>query len=305
MGVLAAALAGACTELPPVAPPAEDPLLSHLDASRTEVLRQLDAARAAHDAARALCVNDKLGQLDAVIQSAQRRRGSLDAAGQRGDADQARRDTAALGLLRGRSDLLAAEAGNCVGQQQTAGQGAGTAPSCTEPRVQDCTFYQRCLEARTPCGAKGYALGFGARYCGAFQRVSSHGLTERGSAWVDSVMLCLEKGLVPYVTPASAPVSCDEITRAAFEQHPGCYTQPESSICFLPPPDVLAVFETIGADELFTERTRAQMQAVVATCVVQVGDRAGDAVLDPLDATLELADQVQLWQGLVLKYAAP
>jgi hypothetical protein len=144
---------------------------------------------------------------------------------------------------------------------------AKTALSCVAPRHHDCTFYGACIEANVSCGPTGYALGFGEKYC---ERFKSATFSESGAAWADAVMFCLELAIVPYGLPDSKSASCDEITRVAFDSHPACYTAKPDSICFLPPPDVLAVFDTIGADEVFAARTREQIQAVIATCTVQV-----------------------------------
>jgi len=191
---------------------------------------------------------------------------------------------------------------------------AAAASPCEVPRRSDCTFYASCLEQSVPCGPGGYALGFGDRYCKKFQAAR---LSPEGTAWTSSVMLCLEQALVPYEGPARKSASCEEIAAAAFGSHPGCYTRPEASICFLPPDDVVAVFDTIGADELFTARTRAQIQAVIETCVLQVADLPDpvgssrgippdDPPISPKDgAAADPPTQKELWAQLREKYRNP
>ena len=34
----------------------------------------------------------------------------------------------------------------------------------------DCRFYSECVESRIPCGAEGYALGYGLKYCNRFDQ---------------------------------------------------------------------------------------------------------------------------------------
>jgi hypothetical protein len=171
--------------------------------------------------------------------------------------------------------------------------------TCDAPQPRDCSFYTQCLEPHVPCGPSGYALGFGDKYCNAFKQAD---LSPRGEAWVDSTMLCLEKQLVPYATSPGPAATCDQITEAAFASHAGCYTALPASICFLPPPDVLAVLRTIGADEIFTARTRTQVQSVAGTCAIQVGEKLTHAAFDPRVATAELAQQIALWQELAIRY---
>jgi hypothetical protein len=175
---------------------------------------------------------------------------------------------------------------------------------CAVPRHHDCSFYATCIESNVSCGPTGYALGFGEKYC---QRFADAPLSPTGVAWADSVMICLERSLLPYDKPDRKSASCDEISEAAFGAHPACYTALPASICFLPPADVLAVFDTIGADEVFAARTRAQIQAVIATCTVQVADRAvalaagtNSLVLEPERGGLGAAGD--LWKQLAAKY---
>jgi hypothetical protein len=151
---------------------------------------------------------------------------------------------------------------------------------CEAPRERDCTFYPACIEANVPCGPTGYAIGFGEKYCERFKAAT---FSPKGAAWADSVMVCLERSLAPYGRPDKKVASCDEITQAAFDSHPACYTKSPASICFLPPPDVLSVFDTIGADEIFAARTRAQIHAVIATCTVQVAESRTDPFIDAPD----------------------
>lgn len=151
-----------------------------------------------------------------------------------------------------------------------------THASCATPRPRDCSYYADCVERTIPCGPDGYALGFGRAYCESFQ---SAPLGPGGKAWMEGVMLCLQDALVPevlakddFTTSPAAPSVCSDLFETAFGSHPACYTRPESSICFLPPSDILVVLDVIGAREFFQARTQAQISATLRTCVSQIAD---------------------------------
>ena len=153
-----------------------------------------------------------------------------------------------------------------------------TLAACAVPLAQNCAFYAQCLDRAGACGETGYALGFGEKYCNGFRRTE---FSEKGTAWVDSVMVCLQRALVPtvqnatngFVNASLAPAAgsrCEATLDLAFASHPACYTHPEASICFLPPADLAKVFAVIGAREAFTSRTRAQIATTIGTCVGQL-----------------------------------
>jgi hypothetical protein len=191
--------------------------------------------------------------------------------------------------------------------------------SCATPRPQNCSFYSACVDPVTPCGEDGYALGYGEKYCTAFENV--RGLTSKGTAWRDSVMHCLQEQLVSYAHAGSS-ATCGEIIDAAFASHPHCYTLPEASICFLPPSDVAQVIGTIGGGELLTARSRKQIQSTIGTCILQIGrwifpfgkaavapeanaaSARGQAA--PIGMTPDEARaQYDLWRGLAREYDVP
>ncbi len=146
-----------------------------------------------------------------------------------------------------------------------------TPASCTNVRPKSCHFYSACLEAQEPCGADGYAVGYGERFCYAFKNAS---FSAKGQAWRDNVMQCLQNALVPELAVSRAPtLACAELTDVAFGSHPACYTETGHSICYLPPSDLAAVFGTIGLGEALKARTLDQMRRVVGTCIGQIGRR--------------------------------
>jgi hypothetical protein len=188
------------------------------------------------------------------------------------------------------------------------------ANSCESPRPNNCSFYSACVDRETPCGESGYALGYGEKYCTAFKNLD--GLTAKGNAWISSVMHCLQEELVQYSQPTSTG-ACSEILDAAFASHPVCYTQPDNSICFLPPSDVMKVLGTIGGSELFTARSQKQILATIGTCIGQIGHWLlpfgtsarvhADPIVAPSAAPMsqsELVEQDRFWRSLEEKYKA-
>jgi hypothetical protein len=81
------------------------------------VSRQLESARSQRDVVKTLCLNDKLNQVDVAIRSARERRGDLEAAANRKDADLSNHEFTILTVLRQRTEQLSAEANQCIGQE--------------------------------------------------------------------------------------------------------------------------------------------------------------------------------------------
>ncbi len=152
-----------------------------------------------------------------------------------------------------------------------------TVASCAVPLDTDCTYYSACLERAIPCGAEGYALGFGEKFCTAFRGAE---LSPAGTKWMKTVMGCLQRVLAPevvakgkFTTEAAPRAVCQDLFDRAFASHPGCYTSEESSICFLPPGDLATVLQTIGAQEILKPRTGVQVVSTVGICVKQLTGR--------------------------------
>ncbi|KAF2796013.1 hypothetical protein K505DRAFT_348244 [Melanomma pulvis-pyrius CBS 109.77] len=124
---------------------------------------------------------------------------------------------------------------------------ASTKPSCSEPAENTCTFYPNCLEKRVKCGASGYPIGYGLKYCKKFTDARPK-FTKKGKAWITKTMLCLQRNLVPYATGAKS-LTCPKLKEFAFGTHPGCYVS--SGVCALPPQDWEVVISTVSLKELF------------------------------------------------------
>lgn len=112
-----------------------DAALSRLEGGRMSVAKQLAAARKERDVVKTLCLNDKLNQLDVALRSATERRGALELAAKRGDADLANHEFTILGVLRQRGDQLIVEANQCIGEE--AGFAGDSAVSMTVDGVPD------------------------------------------------------------------------------------------------------------------------------------------------------------------------
>jgi hypothetical protein len=94
-----------------------DAILARIDSAAVAVRRQLEAARAARDVVRVLCLNDKLSQIDVANRSARDRQSALQAAVQRNDAELSQHEFTILTVLRQRVEQLTAEANQCLGEE--------------------------------------------------------------------------------------------------------------------------------------------------------------------------------------------
>lgn len=91
--------------------------LGRMESAATGVRKQLEDARRQRDVVRTLCLNDKLSQIDVAIRSGRDRRGQLQAAVNRNDAELANHEFTILTVLRQRSEQLVAEANQCIGEE--------------------------------------------------------------------------------------------------------------------------------------------------------------------------------------------
>jgi len=148
---------------------------------------------------------------------------------------------------------------------------------CKSPPLASdaCGFYSKCLEAATPCGIAGYALGYGDKYCHRFDNSTRHCVSNKGNAWITSTLACLQKSLVTMLFQTN--ISCVELKRAAFDSHPGCYTGGTGvpSICELPVSDWRCVVETIDSKDALSLLGLQQEARVARTCVQQWSHHSG------------------------------
>jgi len=129
---------------------------------------------------------------------------------------------------------------------------------CSNPVRGQCSFYEDCLETRYHCGADGYPLDYGKKYCNKFNAAKG-GFTKEGQTWMLDTMECLQLALVPEANgPQQAMVEkqvgspCDVLRRKAFGTHSQCYI--ESGLCALGLKDWIRIVEIIDLKTLFGSR---------------------------------------------------
>lgn len=116
----------------------------------------------------------------------------------------------------------------CIDYQKAAGCGG-------------CQFYScRDAQAATSCGARGYYLGFGGRYCEKFLQVTRPRIGPAGQRFLDTVRDCL----INFVdTQIPAATTCSDVKQRAFNSHVACYR--DSGFCSLPVSDQLLILNTV------------------------------------------------------------
>ncbi|MCC6558204.1 MAG: hypothetical protein IT372_35100 [Polyangiaceae bacterium] len=100
--------------------PSEIPAIARQGVERMEAVgagirEELRVTRAQRDVVKALCLSDKLTQIDVAIRAARERRQAAELALARSDTDQAAHELTILVALRQRADALRAEANQCLG----------------------------------------------------------------------------------------------------------------------------------------------------------------------------------------------
>lgn len=147
-------------------------------------------------------------------------------------------------------------------------------PACQDP-PQTCAFYASCAEAAVPCGASGYALGYGLANCAKFMQRLSH-FTPAGQRWIFAVMTCLQRFLIAGPLTGQCRLTCDALRTAAFGSHPTCYV--DSGVCDLLARDWVQLVLTIGKD-LATLDTLKQAVTTGGQCLgrwkAEIGDELG------------------------------
>jgi hypothetical protein len=88
-----------------------------MDRSATAVRRQLTLAREQRDVVKALCLNDKLNQIDLATRTATDRMAGLESAVSQNDAERSKHQFTVLQVLRERVTTLVSEANQCIGEE--------------------------------------------------------------------------------------------------------------------------------------------------------------------------------------------
>lgn len=123
----------------------------------------------------------------------------------------------------------------------------------------DCNFYTKCVEGQNECGEDGYALGYGHKYCVAFNNLE---LSQQGEQWITGTMVCLQGALVDYVYEDAA---CPAIKKSAFESHVGCYV--DHGFCDLSLEDKAKISGTVIWDALTSIDGVNQSVSTLLACV--------------------------------------
>jgi hypothetical protein len=91
--------------------------LPAMDRSAQIVRRQLTIAREQKDVVKALCLNDKLNQIDLAIRTATDRVSGLESAVAANDLERSRHQYTVVMVLRDRVATLVSEANQCIGEE--------------------------------------------------------------------------------------------------------------------------------------------------------------------------------------------
>jgi hypothetical protein len=92
-------------------------LLPAMDKSAAVVRRQLTLARQQKDVVKALCLNDKLNQVDLATRTATDRVSGLEAAANANDVERSRHQYTVVLVLNERVTTLVSEANQCIGEE--------------------------------------------------------------------------------------------------------------------------------------------------------------------------------------------
>ena len=79
--------------------------------------------------------------------------------------------------------------------------------------LDSCDFYLGCLEKVKPCGSKGYAVGYGDKYCNKFSQKTFH--SDSARRWLSSAKKCLQEKLVDVVNRPNS-YTCERIVDHAL-----------------------------------------------------------------------------------------
>ncbi len=143
--------------------------------------------------------------------------------------------------------------------------------SCMNPTTVSCDFYEKCVESKFACGASGYAIGYGKKYCQEFIKLntvnSNYGLLSgQGLSWRNSTLMCLQKELGQFLFTSNSSISCSGISNYAFDSHVNCYTLPNYSICDLPVSDWKIISSIPSGQDLLSIQSAKQIGKILLTC---------------------------------------
>lgn len=138
----------------------------------------------------------------------------------------------------------------------------------------ECGFYH-CMENKYNCEAEGvnYFTKLASPTCNKYlKNINKNKFTKKGTEWIYTVMVCLQKGLVDECEvkgncqKETAKKTCNYITKFTLDFHPGCYINSGVGVCHLPLKDKLSIWSTVG--EFLTAQERIQAYKVVFKCIL-------------------------------------
>ncbi len=93
-------------------------------------------------------------------------------------------------------------------------------------QLSDSCEYYSCVEAHKKCGKRGYAIGFGKKYCTKFDKYS-YKFSNEGKRWIEDVRSCL----IDNLGITSDVLSCRKFKKEQIKSHIPCYL--DSGYCSL------------------------------------------------------------------------
>ena len=135
----------------------------------------------------------------------------------------------------------------------------------------NCDFYTKCLENKFQCGATGYPIGYGFKYCSKFLEFQSE-FPQKGREWIDGTLLCLKQALVQFTTKSTDPKICNNILQTAFDSHPNCYVQAGFCELFYQPDIVQTVQALLKVYELNDFKSLTSIKQIFQTAKMCGGE---------------------------------
>jgi hypothetical protein len=168
---------------------------------------------------------------------------------------------------------------------------SSAAAQCVNSAKLSCDVYPSCFEKYCPCESTsdGYFLRYGKKYCDRF--LASDKWSEKGKAWRDATLLCLQERIVPRLNISPNPsCDCKVMKDFAFQTHVDCYTQASASVCSLEFSDYQIIYRIIDVqDDLMSDPFgRKQLRDVLTICANDPNSTLPKASLDLIRKALTL-----------------
>lgn len=88
-----------------------------------------------------------------------------------------------------------------------------------------CEFYLKCIEPTYQCGASGYPVNYGFKYCTSFSNYQKEGKfskdkTDLQNTWVHDTLICLKQNMLKAIDGTDPATSCADLKKKEFAAHP-------------------------------------------------------------------------------------